>query len=218
MPQGFSPDGSPKDSMITEKKRISTLPARSRKPTARPEKMRQYRSASAVSIYRVDGLRLGDSVGKAVESVIARRENGVRLQRQWIISVVAVIIMLALVAALYLNVTASASIAGRQIQNIEVAITANEQMNADLETKIASLLANSVLEARAQTLGFQPVERASLQYMVVPGYFPPQPVNMVPAAAPTTELLDAPEFKETLIDWISAQVEAASVPLPEATR
>jgi cell division protein FtsL len=201
--------------MITSKKRISTSPTRSTKNAARPERMRSYRIASALPI---GGLRLSEGVNKAVGLVTAKRENGLRIQRQWIISFVAVIAMLALLAGLYLNVTASASIAGRQIQNLEIEITANEQFNADLKTRIAGLLANSVLESRAKALGFQPVERTSLQYMVVPGYFPPRAASMVPAATPVKSISDLPEFDQTLFEWISEQIQAASIPLSESNR
>jgi hypothetical protein len=123
--------------------------------------------------------------------------------------------MLALLAGLYLNITASASIAGREIQSLDVEITANEQINADLETRIASLMANSVLEQRAKALGFQPVERVTLQYMLVPGYFPPQAPNLLPASAPNQVISQSPEFNETLIDWAARQIKSASVPLTE---
>jgi hypothetical protein len=163
-----------------------------------------------------DGLRAYQA--DAVRLVAGARESGLRFQRQWIISFVAVVGMLAMLAGLYLNVTASASIAGRQIQNIEAEITTNEQVNADLETRIATLMSNTVLEKRALEMGFAPVDRTKLEYVVVPGYFPPQPVNMVSSAAPTELLAASPEFNETLIDWVSKQIEAASVPLSEAKR
>jgi cell division protein FtsB len=144
------------------------------------------------------------------------RDRSARVQQQWVISFVVVIAMLALLAGLYLNITASASIAGRQIQALEAEITANEQVNADLETRIATLMSNAILEERAEALGFVPVERSSLQYMVVPGYFPPQPINMVSASNVPQAVSTSPEFNETLIDWISKQIELASIPLAES--
>jgi cell division protein FtsL len=170
---------------------------RSRKPpTAGPEGVRTYRA-------------------EAVRLVAVARESGLRFQRQWVISFVAVVGMLALLAALYLNVTASASIAGRQIQNLEVDIVTNEQVNADLETQIATLMSDSVLEQRAQMMGFVPVDRTKLEYIVVPGYFSSQPVSMVSSTVPAEMLSSSPEFNETLIDWISEQLAAASLPLSE---
>jgi hypothetical protein len=170
---------------------------RSHKPAAaRPEGVRAYRA-------------------EAVRLVASARESGLRFQRQWVVSFVAVVGMLALLAALYLNVTASASIAGRQIQNLEVDIVTNEQVNADLETQIATLMSDSVLEQRAQMMGFAPVDRTKLEYIVIPGYFPSQPVSMISSAAPVEILASSPGFNETLIDWISKQLAAASLPLSE---
>ena len=199
--------------MTSYRRPISTS-VRPKKTVARPEVMRSYRATSAISLGRMDGVT--DGIRETVRLVTVRRNNGMRIQQQWAISFIAVVAMLALLAGLYLNITATASIAGRQIQNLEVEITANEQINADLETRIATLMADSVLEQRAQALGFEPVDPKTLQYMVVPDYFPPQAINMVSTVAPSEALSALPEFNETLIDWISEQIQAASVPLAES--
>ena len=176
--------------------KLATPSAQPRKTPARPDGLDAYRAG-------------------AVRLASVALESGLRFQRQWVVAFVAAIAMLALLAGLYLNVTASASIAGRQIQNIEADIVTNEQVNADLETHIATLMANTVLEARAQAMGFEPVDRTKLEYMIVPGYFTPGPVSMVSSAAPAEILANSPEFNETLIDWVSKQIEAASLPLSE---
>ena len=201
---------------MTNTRKSTPAPARRRKAAARPDGMRSYRAASALAS---GGLRFTDGVSRKTDELIAvARESGLRFQHEWIISFVAIVAMLALLAGLYLNVTASASIAGRQIQNLEADITMNEQVNADLETRIATLMANSVLEKRALALGFEPVERQTLQYVLVPGYFPPQAVTMISTAAPVETLANSPEFNETLIDWISKQIQTASLPLSESRR
>ena len=41
-----------------------------------------------------------------------------RIQRQWIVNFLLAVVSLAMVAALYLDVTARADIAGREIQNL----------------------------------------------------------------------------------------------------
>ena len=146
------------------------------------------------------------------------RETGKRFQRQWLLLFFSGLLALAMVAGLYLNVTAGAAIAGREIQNIEAEITINERANADLETRIAMLLSNQVLEERAHALGFEPVDRASLEYVTVAGYFPAQAITMVAPVAQTDILLNSPEFNETLFDWIEAQLAAASIPLTQVKR
>lgn len=192
----------------------------SKKAAQRPSAMRSYQVAAALPV----GLGRRTSrpaPAPAPEEPVrvippVERDRSARVQQQWVISFVVVIAMLALLAGLYLNITASASIAGRQIQALEAEITANEQVNADLETRIATLMSNAVLEGRANALGYVPVERSSLQYMVVPGYFPPQPVNMVSHANVAQAISSSPEFNETLIDWISKQIELSSIPLVES--
>lgn len=195
---------------------------RQRRATAQPDGFRAGRITPGLPARRAPaapgGLRLTEGIKNATRLVSVARENGLRFQRQWIISFIAVVGMLALLAALYLNVTASASIAGRQIQYLEADIITNEQLNADLETQIATLLSTTVLEQRAEAMGFEPVDRTKLEYMVVPGYFPSRAVSMVSSAAPAEILASSPEFNETMIDWISKQIEAASIPLSATKR
>lgn len=202
-------------------KKLFLTPARSKKAATRPSSMRSYKVESALSM----GLeQQGPDLQAAVESVRqavrqgTERDRSSRVQQQWVISLVLSIAMLALLAGLYLNITASASIAGRQIQSLEADIIGHEQVNADLETRIATLMANSVLEKRAEALGFAPVERKDIQYMIVPGYFPPQPVNMVSTVSTSEALATNPEYTETLIDWFIRQIETASIPLAQSKR
>lgn len=150
--------------------------------------------------------------------VATARESSRRFQRQWIILFAAGVFALAAIAGLYLNVTANAAIAGREIQNIEAEITVNERANADLQTNIAMLLSNQVLEDRALALGFKPVAQDDLDYMVVPGYFPSQGVTLVAPVTEVKTIRETPEFNETLIDWFKQELEAASLPLAQIRR
>jgi hypothetical protein len=152
---------------------------------------------------------------EASRLVALARESGRRFQSQWVLLFIFVMIMLATVAGMYLNVTASAAIAGREIQSIEADITINERANADLQTNIATLLSNKVLEERVHAMGFEPVDRTELEYMVVPGYFPVQAVTMAAPPVQPDPLLSSPEFNETLIDWIKQQLETAALPLTQ---
>ncbi len=200
-------------------KKLILTPARSKKAATRPSSMRSYRVESALSMeLGPQGQDVSEGVRQTVRLITAERDRGARVQQQWVISFVFIIAMLALLAGLYLNITASASIAGRQIQSIEAEIIANEQVNADLETRIATLMSNAVLQQRALALGFTPIERKTLQYMVVPGYFPPQAINMVSTVSTSEILSTSPEYTETLIDWIIKQIETASIPLAESKR
>jgi len=142
------------------------------------------------------------------------QEMPLRFQREWLAMFLAGVMVLGLVAGLYLNVTARAAIAGREIQGLEAEIAANKRVNADLQTRIAILLSNTVLAQRARELGFEPATRENIEYIVVPGYVPAQGVNFIQPAAETDLLASHPEYTESLFAWLGRQIESASQPLP----
>ncbi len=131
-----------------------------------------------------------------------------RVQRQWIGSFLLVVVFLSMVAALYLDVTAHAAITGREIQDLTVQISATEHASADLQTQLATLTSTSIMEQRAQELGFRPVQPAEVEYLVVAGYTPPQPniLNTLPLpglSAPTIP----PEYNQSLLDWLNQRLQ-----------
>jgi cell division protein FtsB len=130
-----------------------------------------------------------------------------RIQRQWISSFLLIVLGLAMIAALYLDVSARAALTGRDIQDLSANIIAIQQSNADLETRIAELTSNQAMEKRAQALNYQPVQANQVQFIIVPGYIAPQPANLVAApllqpSAPTIR----PEFTQSLLDWFDQRL------------
>lgn len=158
---------------------------------------------------------LYSAIAEAAGNLQHYQDVPVRFQKQWIASFLAVMVAVGLVAGLYLNVTASAAITGRQIQTLELEIVANERVNADLQTEIATLLSTTVLRERAASLGFVPVERAELEYLVVPGYADPAGLKLISAESAPDFLASSPEYSESLLDWIARQIETASAPLAQ---
>ncbi|GAB4501382.1 MAG: hypothetical protein Fur0035_09240 [Anaerolineales bacterium] len=136
------------------------------------------------------------------------------LRQQWLVMFVGVVALLALVAGLYLEVTSRAAIAGRDIQNLEIAIATHQRANADLQTELAGLLSEQTLQARAEALGYQPLERADLDYILVPGYLPESGVNLTSESPNQPSIASQPAFQQSLLEWIALQVESASAPLP----
>jgi hypothetical protein len=115
------------------------------------------------------------------------------------------LLVLAMVSALYLDVTASAAIAGREVQQLRLDITATQRMNADLETRLAETLSTRNLEVRARALGFRPAETGEIHYLMVPGYVQTAGVQLENFAAPPSAAPDLPaEYTESLLDWLSA--------------
>ena len=170
-------------------------------PDARPRKTRK------------PGLNAYRAIADVAGSLGRYQDIPLRFQRQWISSFLTIVVLLGLVAGLYLNVTARTAIAGREIQGLEAEIVINERVNADLQTEIATQLSNTTLEQRALAAGFIHLQLTDLEYLVVPGYFPSQGVNMVTPVANTDVLSMSPEFSESLFSWIARQMEIASVPL-----
>lgn len=142
-----------------------------------------------------------------INYVHAYKQAPWRLQRQWIGAFLLAVLGLAMVAALYLDVTAQAAISGRVIQDMSSEIITNQQANFDLETKLAELTSNSAMESRAKALGYVAVDSTQLEYLVVPGYAEPKPdilagISVLKPSAPSVPL----EYTESLFDWLSQRL------------
>ncbi len=155
------------------------------------------------------------SIASMAGTLRAVRENKLRLQGQWITVFLAGVVFVSMLAGLYLDVTARAAIAGREVQSLELQITANERINADLQTQIASLLSNQVMEQRARAMGFEELKIGEVQYLVIPGYFPETGIRFI-SPQPEGDLIAAsPEFKQSLFEWVGEQMRAAATPLTD---
>lgn len=134
-----------------------------------------------------------------------------RIQRQWLGGALLVVVTFAMIAALYLDVTAQAAIAGREIQHLIAAIAVSEQASADLQTQIAALTSASVMKERALALGFRPVELEEVEYLMVPGYTEPQPEIL--RAAPLPQLSAPsipPAYTQSLLNWLDEMLSVSS--------
>jgi len=134
-----------------------------------------------------------------------------RVQRQWIGGALLVVVTFAMIAALYLDVTAQAAIAGREIQDLTAAIAASEQASADLQTQLAALTSASVMKERAIALGFRPIEQDEVEYLMVPGYVRPQPEILLSAPLPQLSAPSIPpEYTQSLLDWFDEVLSSSS--------
>ena len=147
--------------------------------------------------------------------VHAYRQAPWRIQRQWLGGFLLAVLGIAMVASLYLDVTAQAAISGRQIQSLTSDIISIQHNNADAETKLAELDSTGAMEERAKRLGYQPVDPAQVQYIVVPGYVAPQPdiLAVAPPLKPSAPSIP-PEYTESLIQWVRRELRVT----PSMTR
>lgn len=127
------------------------------------------------------------------------------------------VVLAALVAGIYLNVTARAGTLGREIQIMQNRIKELELQNADLETRLAILNSAAEMEKRALDMGFTPIDRESVTYIVVPGYIsrqqaviapPPKPVTVVAASLPS-------DYTESLLVWLQENLLPAIIRILE---
>jgi len=146
--------------------------------------------------------------GQATQIIHAYKQAPWRVQRQWIGAFLLVVIGGAMIAAIYLDVTARTAVAGREIQELRVEITTIQRENADLETRLADLTSTAVMQQRALTLGYRPVEPGELDYVAVPGFFKPEPEILLAAedASPHVKIQPV-EYTQSLLEWFDQRLK-----------
>jgi len=145
--------------------------------------------------------------------VQAYRQAPWRTQRLWIVFFLLAMVAIGMVAGLYLNVTARAALAGREVQNLENAIAMNQRLNSDLQTQTASQLSTENMARRAEALGYEPATPENVEYVVVSGYFPPQAANLASGASDSPQAVAVdPLYTQSLLDWVSEKIGATARP------
>jgi hypothetical protein len=126
------------------------------------------------------------------------------------------LVVAALVAGIYLNVTARAAIIGRDIQGKQKALEALQRENVDLQTRLAYVTSAEEMEKRALAMGFTPIVTDEALYIRVPEYVGRQPAALAPSSQPP--LVSAPvlpaEYSESLFEWLAKEMEKPSFPFP----
>ena len=146
--------------------------------------------------------------GQATQIIHAYRQAPWRVQRQWVGAFLLFVIGSAMIAALYLDVTARSAVAGREIQEMRFEITTIQRSNADLETKLAKMTSTAEMERRAIELGYRPVQPGELDYMAVPGFVAPEPALLRAAQDATAHQQSLPyEYSQSLIEWFDDWVK-----------
>lgn len=144
---------------------------------------------------------------QAAQIIHAHKQAPWRVQRQWIGAFLLAVIGMAMIAALYLDVTARAAVTGREIQELRTEITTVQRTNADLETQLANMTSTVEMQRRALALGYRPVKPGELDYVAVPGFAVPEPeiLRVADDAPPPAQSLPA-EFSQSLIEWFDERI------------
>jgi cell division protein FtsL len=145
---------------------------------------------------------------QATQIIHAYKQAPWRVQRQWVGAFLLFVIGTAMIAALYLDVTARTAVAGREIQELRFEITTIQRANADLETRLAKLTSTAEMQRRAIALGYRPVTPGELDYVAVPGYVAPEPTILLAAEDVTVPQQALPfEYSQSLLEWFDEQIK-----------
>ena len=146
--------------------------------------------------------------GQATRIIHAYRQAPWRVQRQWVGVFLLAVIGVAMIAALYLDVTARTAVTGREIQELRIQITTVQRENADLETRLADLTSTAAMQRRARELGYRPVQPGELDYVAVPGFVPPEPAILLAAIDSTLQEEGLPvEYTQSLLEWFDDRIK-----------
>jgi cell division protein FtsL len=143
-----------------------------------------------------------------------------RKQLQYIVFFLVLLVMGALVAGIYLNVTARAVTVGQEIQVMQNQIDELKRAIADKEISLAILTSTSMMEQRARELGFSPVKPDKITYIMVSGYQEQQEVNLAPTSQKelVSEERLSPAFTISLMEWLQTNIFNPSSVLAEVLR
>jgi cell division protein FtsB len=131
----------------------------------------------------------------------ALRQAPWRTQTQATSLVLAVVVLVAVIGALYLAQASRTAATGRRLQQLEAQRQALEQTNAQLRAEIAAQQSVPRLITEAERLGYHLATSDEVEYLPVTNAPPPAPTPM-----PSLRVADAvPEYDETLESWLSEQ-------------
>jgi hypothetical protein len=151
--------------------------------------------------------------GQATQIIHAYRQAPWRVQRQWVGVFLLVVVGVAMVAALYLDVTARTAVTGREIQELRIQITTIQRETADLETQLADLTSTTAMQRRALELGYRPVQPGELDYVTVPGFAPPEPAILLAAKDTSPQTATIPvEYSQSLLEWFEDRIKFGGTP------
>ncbi len=100
----------------------------------------------------------------------AYRQTPWRVQLQRLGVVLALLVAIAIVAGLYLNISAQAATAGLEFQQLEEEREDLQRQIADLNARLAFITSEAQMLERAKKLGFKPLALDKAVYVVIEGF------------------------------------------------
>ena len=128
-----------------------------------------------------------------------------RVQAQWIGLFLLGLVLVAAITGVYLNISAQAASAGRNIQGLESDIDDIMNEIASLTTDLAFARSENAMLPRADELGFSLLDPKNAIYLEIPGFDPDESLVLAPKRL--TTISEAPSIKtsytQSLWDWFS---------------
>lgn len=127
-----------------------------------------------------------------------------RVQLQRLFYVALIIVMVLVVAALYLNISAQAANAGMDFQGLEWTREDLARQIANDEVILGQVTSEENMVARAKALGFTTIALDQAMYVVVPGYTGRQPAAFAPAPGLDmyADPIIKPSYTQSLWEWL----------------
>jgi cell division protein FtsL len=138
-----------------------------------------------------------------------------RRQVQFVMYFLLLVVIIALIASLYVSVTANSSTIGRNIQAVQATMAVEEQDISRLRGNIGVLYSSQEMESRARSLGFGVPNPEDRIYIAIPGYTARPPANLAPAYQNEVVRAESlpPEYTESLLLWLLKQFNQSIFPL-----
>jgi cell division protein FtsB len=126
-----------------------------------------------------------------------------RNQIKWIVIFMLGLLVVALVAGLYLSISAQSVALGIEIQDYNSNKITIDRNIADLRNQLADLTTTSEMEKRAKDLGYDYLNPDEIEYFVVAGYSGRQTAILAPRSEEndiSKAMLD-PSYTQSLWEW-----------------
>jgi cell division protein FtsL len=139
----------------------------------------------------------------------ALRQAPWRTQTQLTSLVLALVVILVVIGALYLAEASRTAAAGRRLQELDGQRQSLEQQNAELRAEIAALRSVPRLISDAEKLGYHPATSDDVEYLPIPGEAPLAAAT--PSPPGSAEIVR--QYDETLASWLSNNLASIREPI-----
>lgn len=136
----------------------------------------------------------------------ALRQAPWRTQTQATSLVMATVIIVAVIGALYLAQVSRTAAIGRHLQELEAKRQILEQQNAQLRAENAALQSVPRLISEAERQGFHMAEAGDIEYLKIEKIAQPVATTTPASSLPIEEMV--PAYNETLASWLGEQLAA----------